>query len=62
MQKVITITTHTNIIDDKVNFTEMEYPKLNQYLKDGYSIAETIPIIKPADPSYMYAITFILRK
>ncbi len=35
MQKVITITTHTNIIDKEDKFTEREYPKLNNYLEDG---------------------------
>lgn len=62
MQKVITITTHTNIIDKEDMFTETEFPKLNEYLEDGYEIVNTIPVIKPADPSYRYAITFILRK
>jgi len=36
MQKVITITTHTNIIDKDNKFTEKEYPTLDTYLKDGY--------------------------
>ena len=62
MQKVITITSHTNIIDDENKFIENEYPKLNEYLEDGYIIRNTIPIIKPADASYMYSITFILEK
>ncbi|MCK0158967.1 hypothetical protein MWU65_17425 [Cellulophaga sp. F20128] len=62
MQKVITITTHTNIIDKEDKFTEKEYPKLSEYLENGYSIKEAIPIIKPADPSLRYAITFILEK
>ena len=62
MQKVITITSLTNIIDDKDKFLENEYPKLNEYLEDGYYIKSTIPILKSADPSYRYAITFILEK
>jgi hypothetical protein len=62
MQKVITITSHTNIIDDENKFIENEYPKLNKYLEDGYTVAQTIPILKQADSSYMYAITFILHK
>ncbi|WP_421812442.1 hypothetical protein [Flagellimonas sp.] len=60
MYKVLTVTTHTKIEGSK--FTETEYPKLNEYLEDGYSIKETIPIIKPADVSLRYAITFILYK
>jgi len=62
MQKVITITTHTNIIDKNEKFTEREYPKLNEYLEEGYTVVDSIPIMKPADASYMYAITFILNK
>jgi len=62
MFKVITITSHTNIVDDKDKFTESEYPILNKYLEEGYLVHSTIPILKPADVSYMYAITFILRK
>ena len=62
MQKVVTITSHTNIIDNKDKFIENEYQKLNDYLEDGYIIRDTISILKPADPSYRYAITFILEK
>jgi HD-GYP domain-containing protein (c-di-GMP phosphodiesterase class II) len=62
MQKVLTVTSHTNIIDKEAKFTEREYPTLDKYLKEGYRIIQTIPIVKPADTSYMYAITFILEK
>lgn len=62
MQKVITITSHTNIVGREAKFEESEYPALDKYLQDGYEIIQTIPIIKPADASYMYAITFILAK
>lgn len=61
MQKVITISTHTNIIGEE-QFVETEYPKLDGYLKEGYEIKESIPVIKNHDSSYMYAITFILEK
>lgn len=60
MQKVITVTSHLNIIDNDAKFTEKEYPTLDKYLQEGYKITQTIPIIKPADVSYMYSITFIL--
>lgn len=62
MQKVITITSHTNIIDDREKFFENEYPTLNKYLEEGYIVQNTIPIIKPADSSYSYAVMFILKK
>jgi hypothetical protein len=61
-QKVITVTSHTNIIEGKEKFIENEYPTLNKYLEDGYTIQQTIPIIKPADVSYMYSVVFILAK
>ena len=61
MQKVLTVTSHTNIIDKEAKFTEREYPTLDKYLQEGYRIIQTVPIIKPADNSYMYAITFILE-
>ncbi|MEL0457619.1 hypothetical protein WJN01_15390 [Flavobacteriaceae bacterium SZ-1-7] len=62
MQKVITITTHTNIIDKDDKFTEKEYPKLNEYLEDGYIVKQTVPITTGSQTSYMYSITFILEK
>jgi len=61
MVKVITITSHTNIIEKDQKFIETEYPELNKYLEEGYYIKNTIPILKPADPSFRYAITFILQ-
>lgn len=65
MQKVITITTHTNIIRDNDNdakFIEKEYPTLDKYLQDGYKVVQTIPIVTNATGSYMYSITFVLEK
>lgn len=62
MQKVITITSHTNIINEGESFNEASYPLLDKFLEEGYYIKEFIPIIKPSDTSYMYAITFILEK
>lgn len=60
MQKVITITTHTNIIDIDNKFTEKEYPTLDKYLKEGYKVVQVIPI-SPDKNSYMYSITFVLE-
>ena len=61
MQKVITITSYTNIINNG-NYVEDEYEKLNKYLEEGYVIIDKIPIIKQHSDDYMYAITFILEK
>jgi len=62
MNKVITISTHTNIIPEKKTFVETEYPLLNKYLEEGYTIYKMETIVKPADASYMFAIVFILQK
>lgn len=62
MQKVITITSHTNLLQRDEKFNESEYPTLNKYLQEGYRVTQTFPIIKPADNSFTYAITFILAK
>lgn len=62
MLKVLTITSHVNILERDEKFNESEYPVLNKYLAEGYSIKQTIPIIKPADNSYLYSVIFILEK
>jgi len=46
----------------KLSFVETEYPELNKYLESDYRIVNFIPILKPADPTNYYAITFILQK
>ncbi|WHF52116.1 hypothetical protein QGN23_02295 [Chryseobacterium gotjawalense] len=62
MQKVITVTTHTNIIDKDAKFTEKEYPQLNAYLEKGYKVKEVVPITLASNTAYMYSLTFILEK
>jgi hypothetical protein len=62
MQKVITITTHTNIIDKDNKFTEKEYPTLDTYLKDGYKVMQVIPVTLNSTTAYMYSLTFVLEK
>ena len=62
MQKVITVTTHTNIIDKDSKFIEKEYPQLNAYLEDGYKVKEIVPITLQSTTAYMYSLTFILEK
>jgi hypothetical protein len=62
MQKLITVTTHTNIINNPEKFTEKEYPTLNKYLEEGYKVIQTTPIVTNASGSYMYSITFLLEK
>ena len=51
MQKVITITTHTNVINQDSKFTEKEYPKLNEYLEGGYKVKSTVPIVTHSEKS-----------
>ena len=62
MEKVITISSHTNIMEKDQKFNETEYPLLKKYLEEGYVIKQVIPIIKPADASYMYSVVFIIHK
>jgi len=62
MQKVITVTTHTNIIDKDNKFTEKEYPQLSAYLEEGYKVKEIVPITLTSTTTYMYSLTFILEK
>jgi hypothetical protein len=62
MQKVITVTTHTNVIDKEEKFTEKEYPKLSSYLEEGYKVISTTPVVTNSTNSYMYSITFLLEK
>lgn len=61
MDKIITVTSHTNTLEKGEKFMETEYPQLNKYLEQGYVVINTYPIIKPADASYMYSIVFHLR-
>jgi len=62
MQKVLTITTHTNIIEQGTKFHEAEYPILNKYLEEGYKIAQIVPVTLNSTTAYMYSITFLLEK
>jgi hypothetical protein len=62
MQQVITITSRTDILKQGQDFEETEYPQIKKYLEEGYVITQVLPILKPADTSYRYAITFILSK
>ena len=62
MQKVITITTHTNIIEKDNKFVENEYTELRTYLNDGYKVLQIVPITTGANNSYMYSLTFLLEK
>ncbi len=65
MQKVITITGTTNRRDQTgreqtEEFTETEYPQLNRYLEDGFTVRGAYQNF--SDTSENYSITFLLRK
>ncbi|SHN35292.1 hypothetical protein [Mucilaginibacter sp. OK098] len=62
MQKIVTVTSRYDIINQGEDFKESEYPKLKEYLEDGYVIAQIVPVIKPADTAYRYAVIFLLTK
>lgn len=61
MQKVITISTNTNIMEREQKFHESEYPVLDQYLKDNYRVVQVIPVTPNANAAY-YSLTFVLEK
>ncbi|MBA2612540.1 MAG: hypothetical protein H0U95_11250 [Bacteroidetes bacterium] len=62
MQKVLTV--HTETAPSSPPFEELEYPKLNKYLEEGYWVKQTIvsPINNSTLGSTYYSITFILEK
>ena len=62
MQKVITISTHTNVFDSDQGFIEKEYPILNSYLEQGYVVTQVVPITPSSTNTYMYSLTFVLHK
>ncbi|AMR30048.1 hypothetical protein A0256_00770 [Mucilaginibacter sp. PAMC 26640] len=61
MQKVVTVHTTINNINKEKYFTEMEFPLLNQYLNEGYSVSQILPVTADSS-SYRYALTFVLNK
>ena len=63
MQKVITITTHTNIIGNGgKTYVANEYEEINDLLEDGYRVIQVIPISDGSDNSFRYSLTFVLEK
>ena len=61
MQRVITIRNTNYQQDGKV--IEDEYPKLQKYLDQGFTIKQVIPIQTNSDKfAFMYSLTFILVK
>lgn len=61
MQKVIVIDTHTNTMGNDL-FNEKEFPQLNQYLEDGYTIKQIIPVTLNSNTTYMYSLVFVLER
>lgn len=61
MQKVIVIDTHTNTMGNDL-FNEKEFPQLNQYLEDGYTIKQIIPVTLNSNTAYMYSLVFLLER
>lgn len=60
MQKLITVTTHTN--KGGQDFHEEDYPTINTLLEDGYKIVNVYPITTAATNSYMFALVIVLEK
>ena len=64
MQKVISININARIQgenNEKVQFSEHEYPELNKYLSDGYKVVQ-FHQIAPSNTLYCSTLTFILEK
>lgn len=62
MQKVITVTTHANLTTKEDKFIETEFPILNNYLTQGYTVKNVFPVVPGSTSSYMYSLTFVLEK
>ncbi|AKH96248.1 hypothetical protein [Elizabethkingia anophelis] len=62
MQKVIVIDTHMNTLGNGTIFNEKEFPQLNGYLEEGYTIKQVTPVILSSNPTTKYSIIFVLEK
>ena len=62
MQKVVTVTTHMNILKNDQIYAEHEYNKINKYLNDGYSVIQLVPFTTNVEGSFRYTLTFVLEK
>lgn len=60
MDKVITINFLTSKFKGDENFIETEYPKLKEFLEQGFHVLDKIPFTN--DTGSVCSITFILRK
>jgi hypothetical protein len=62
MQKVVTVTTHTNVLNRDEKYIEVEYDKVNGYLEDGYKVVQVVPFTTNVSDSFRYTLTFVLEK
>lgn len=60
MQKVITITTTTNVLTKDKEHIAREYPEINEYLDVGYVVSNLVPVTLPVEGAYKYSLTFVL--
>lgn len=60
MQKLITVTTHTNKGGN--DFHEEQYPQVNELMEQGYKVVNVYPITTAATGSYMFALVIVLEK
>lgn len=64
MQKVISANINTSIKsenNEKMQFSEHEFPQLNKYLSEGYKVVQ-FQQIAPSNTLYCSTLTFILGK
>lgn len=60
MQKLITVTTHTNKGGN--DFHEEQYPQVNELMEQGYKVINVYPITTAATGSYMFSLVIVLEK
>lgn len=64
MQKVISVNINAKPQkdgNDKVTFSEHEYPQLNKYLEEGYKVVQFYQIA-PSQSLFCSTLTFVLEK
>lgn len=62
MQKVVVLTLHTGLLTAGDDYTEQEYPLINQYLEAGYTVKQIVPVLPPTseDDIICYSLVFVL--
>lgn len=62
MQKVVSVNINTSNVNADTGYHDFELDLVNDYLKKGYEIKETIKSVAGANNLYCINLTFILEK